>query len=59
MMPALTVNAANAPPSISQAPRHPDLFVGPGLFVSLGRDRRRIRLIVTNLADLLIEQRKW
>jgi hypothetical protein len=53
MMPALTVNAANAPPSISQAPREADLFVGPG------RERRRIMLIVTNLTDLLIEQRKW
>jgi hypothetical protein len=59
MMAALTVNAANAPPSISQAPRDADLFVGPELFVSLGRERRRIRLMVTNLTDLLIEQRKW
>ena len=42
-MPALTVNAANAPPSINHAPREADLFVGPR------RDRRRIRLIVTNL----------
>jgi hypothetical protein len=41
MIPALTVNAANAPPSISQAPREADLFVG------LRRERRRIRLIVT------------
>jgi len=40
-MPALTVNAANAPPSISQAPRDAGLFVGPG------RERRRIKLIVT------------
>jgi hypothetical protein len=40
-MPALTVNAANAPPSISQAPWEADLFLG------LRRERRRIRLIVT------------
>ena len=47
-MPALTAKAANAPPSISHAPREADLFAGPW------RDRRRIGLIVTNLADLLI-----
>src|SRR6476619_4168282 len=48
MIPALTVNAANAPPSISHAPRKAELFVGPG------RDRRRIAPIVANLGGLLI-----
>ena len=47
-MPALTVNAANAPPSISQAPREADLFVGPG------RDRLRMAPMLTNLGGLLI-----
>ena len=47
-MPALTVKAANAPPSINHAPREADLYVGPG------RDLDRTAPIVENLGDRLI-----